>query len=237
MTDPDDIQSPSDTLNKLSTALSIVARGDPIVSLRSELDTRFRSIDTRFAAIDKATDLQHEDMVRVPTDIDKAVDALQSFLEAKLSQIDVRTEAVKGVISERLDGSVSLLNEKILSLSNITTQQFASINNTFAEKDKAVLVGLSAQKESAAAAQAASDAAISKMENNFTKLIEQGNNLLLEVRRNTELQMNEIKSRLDRGEGAHSGGRDVWGYVVGAIGILLTVGTLVVLILERMPAR
>jgi hypothetical protein len=86
----------------------------------------------------------------------------------------------------------------------VTAQQFKSVTDAFAEKDKAVSVGLSAQKESAAAQQSSNNAANNKMEENFTKLLDQGRDMLAEVRRNTELQINEIKSRVDRGEGKTS---------------------------------
>jgi hypothetical protein len=209
-------ESPSDMLNKLSQALTLVARGDPIVSLRAELQSKFDAIETRFGGIDQATKLQHEDMVRVPTSIDRAIDGLRDLVIAKvetsISQLggEVHTNlathagsynALEARINEKFDGAIAVVNEKITSLNNVTGQQFKSIVDTFAEKDKAVSVGLSAQKEAAAAQQNTNDTATKKMEDNFTKLLDQGRELLTEVRRNTELQINDIKSRLDKGEG------------------------------------
>lgn len=205
----EEVVTPSDMLNKLSEALIQVSRGDPIVALRNELQTQFKAIDTRFNGIDKATELQHEDTVRVPTLVDRAVGNLKDQLIAEIgvSIADVRGEIKTGFAgsTERFQGAIEVVNEKITSLANVTTQQFKSIDDKFAEKDKAVSVGLSAQKESAAAQQDSNNTATRKMEDNFTKLLDQGRDMLTEIRRNTDIQINDIKSRLDKGEGGSFG--------------------------------
>lgn len=202
----------SELLVKLSTALALISKGDPIVSLRTELGTKFESIETRFTAIDKATDLVHDEYVRVPTQVDRSVNALkevlQSHVECAINKLHGELTTNTTMISEKFNGSIDVVTEKINSLANVTTQQFISINDKFAEKDKAVSVGLSAQKESAAAQQDSNNTSTRKMEDNFTKLLDQGSELLKEVRRNTELQINDIKSRLDKGEGLSRGNYD-----------------------------
>jgi len=154
-----------------------------INNVEEKLKLQFNTIITRMDAADKAVDLVHSDFVRVPTLLDRAVENLERLL------------------NERLTGRIEIVVERIKSLGDVTTQQFASITNTFLEKDKAVSVGLSAQKESAAAQQTANMDATTKMEQNFTRLLDQGRDLLSEFRRNTEIQINDIKSRLDKGEG------------------------------------
>jgi hypothetical protein len=208
MPDQEALSHPNELLAKLATALTLISRGDPLVSLRTELETRFEGVDTRFDAIDRATELQHQDLVRVPTQVDRAVGALKDLLIAELQAAISETTGVINTNAantrEKFNGAIEVVNEKITSLANVTTQQFKSIDDKFAEKDKAVSVGLSAQKESAAAQQDSNNTATRKMEDNFTKLLDQGRELLTEVRRNTELQINDIKSRLDKGEGRTS---------------------------------
>ena len=228
--DEDEVLPPREILQKVSTALRLVARGDPLVSLRQELATRFDAIETRFAQNDKATQLVHDDYVRVPTQVDKAVEALRNLLEQKVAAstqvFDSRIEAtdkVVGRLQDTVDALPALIadqivrsgelidetikrngevtNERITSLADVTTQMFKSVNDTFSEKDKAVSVGLSAQKESAAATQDFNSAATNKMEENFTKLLDQGRELLAESRKNAEIQIADIKSRLDKREG------------------------------------
>src|ERR1700684_3736518 len=173
------------------------------------MDKKGDAIKARLKAMDKATRLLHDDFVRVPTVVDRAVGGLEKLLD------------------ERMNGQIQLVFERIKSLSDVTTQQFKSISDTFSEKDKAVSVGLSAQKESAAAQQPANTAANTKMEDNFTKLLDQGRELLTEVRRNTDVQISDIKSRLDKGEGHHQGTNDSW-LVIVAIGSLVVTAVAVI---------
>jgi hypothetical protein len=172
--------------------------------LRAELNIKFDSIHATLNAMEKAVTLQHDDLVRVPTDVQKTTSALRELMEAKQLFIDGKLDKIAEVFTEKISGMTSVVTERIKSLADVTTQQFKSIEDKFAEKDKAVSVGLSAQKESAAAQQSSNMDAQTKMESNFTKLLDQGRELLGEVRRNTELQINDIKSRLDKGEGKTS---------------------------------
>jgi hypothetical protein len=119
---------------------------------------------------------------------------LKEIVEIRLSASSDARVALHDLILAKLD-----------VLANVTSQQFISINDKFAEKDKAVSVGLSAQKEAAAAQQDSNTSATLKMEDNFTKLLDQGRELLSEVRRNTDVQISDIKSRLDKGQGQGEG--------------------------------
>jgi hypothetical protein len=242
------LSAPSDMLYRLQQALVQISRGDPIVSLRTELSAEFKSINVQIATIKDATILAHEDSVRVPTQIDRAIENLQDVLVGKIElahgTVDARLSGVREVFEtqfretakavellrsatdrfpeyvraevgrleklhgEMINGQFNIVLEKIQSLSNVTTQQFTSIKDTFSEKDKAVSVGLSAQKESAAAEKASSTLASAKMEENFTKLLEQGRVLQDETRKffdsqiaDSKTTINMLASRLDRGEG------------------------------------
>lgn len=189
-------------------------------------------IETRLDEGDKAVELLRATTDMIPERIFSAVTSLKSLIDSKFETVHEITQAIKvrveerqkiveasgeyiidlidekidGRISERIGGKVELLSEKINSLSNVTTQQLKSIDATFAEKDKAVSVGLSTQSASASAQQEANKEANRKMEDNFTKLLDQGRELLNEVRKNTDVQIQDIKSRLDKGEGRTSVG-------------------------------
>lgn len=105
-----------------------------------------------------------------------------------------------------------LHEEKFASIQAQVAIQFGAIATQFQERDKrteqlsladktAIAAALQAQKEAAGAQNESNAAANVKMETNFAKLIDQGQALLLEMRRNTEAQINDLKSRLDKGEG------------------------------------
>jgi hypothetical protein len=149
----------------------------------SIVDGKFQVIDTRLAGMDKAMGL-----------VQVQQNGWQDVINASVANLRVLHD-------EKFNGAIEVVNEKITSLANVTTQQFKNIDDKFAEKDKAVSVGLSAQKESAAAQQDSNNTATRKMEDNFTKLLDQGREIVAEIRRNTETQITDIKSRLDKGEG------------------------------------
>lgn len=255
----------------------VLPNPDPSLITTEQIDKAVANLEsrvmTRVDGMEKAIEVFHADLVRVPTLLDRSILGLRELLEARMNGQDAHVvrlqeqldhkldsrqtvvdaatdhvltlveEKIDGRISERISGRIDLLAEKIKSLSDVTTQQFKSIVDTFAEKDKAVSVGLSAQKESAAAQQASNTEATNKMESNFTKLLDQGRELLAEVRRNTELQINDLKlgvgslaARLDKGEGRTSGITEAdvnrarnSGLIFGLVGMVVAVVTLAIL--------
>jgi hypothetical protein len=114
--DEPEILSPSDMVNKLSVALVQISRGDPLVALRNELDMRFDAVETRFEAMDKATDLQHQDMVRVPTLLQQAIGGLRELLhqeiETKSSNIQGELNTIRAEMLEKFLGVAAQFNER-----------------------------------------------------------------------------------------------------------------------------
>jgi hypothetical protein len=205
-----EIQTPGDRdiLTKLSQALMQVSRGDPLVALRNEFQTELRSVHTRFAGIDTATKLQHEDMVRVPTDIDRAVGGLRAEMTARmegaLAKVDGKIDTAFAELEGKVDGHIAETKEK-----------FNGVNNQFGSNDKALTAALQAQEKQAIATNDSNTAASTKMEAGFAALIKQGQEFLSEVRKNfeaqiaelrksSEMQFNDIKSRLDVTQGKTS---------------------------------
>jgi len=151
--------------------------------VESKLDGMKEVIQTRLNGMDKAIELLQRTTDLIPTHIKDASITLQALVHERFTSVERRTEI-----------------------------QFDGIAVQFAERDKrseqlslsdktAVSAALQAQKESAASTNDSNAAANTKMETNFTKLIEQTQTLLQAVTRNTDDKINDIKSRLDKGEG------------------------------------
>ena len=139
-----------------------------------------------------------------------------------------------------------LIKTEIEVLSRVTDQRFSSIETQFEERDKrteqlsladktAIAAALQAQKEAAGSTNESNSVALAKMENNFTKLIDQGQTLLNSVAKNMDDKINDLKSRLDTGEGQNKGKTEgigtVGAVVVGAafiISMLVSVAALIV---------
>jgi hypothetical protein len=189
--------NPNEMLNKLQQALVIVSRGDPIIALRAELETKFEAIATKFSGIDKATDLQHQDLVRVPTQVDRAVDSLHQLLEKEI-QKNI------GILDGKVETSIAHLNGKIEKEIGVTTEKFTGVANQFSQNDKALTAALQAQEKQAIATNDSNTAASTKMEGGFSAMIRQQADILTEVRRTYDAQLTAINSRLDKGEGVTS---------------------------------
>jgi hypothetical protein len=176
---------------------------------------------------------------------------LHSLLNAKIDALTKQIELLQVEIDRRLAASAepiahlqALHDEKFKSLGAETDTKFLGVQTQFIERDRrteqlsladktAIAAALQAQKEAAGAQNETNAAANAKTETNFTKLIDQGQTLLLEVRRNTEAQITDLKSRLDKGEGRSKGLGDGWGYLVGAIGTIALIAAFVLEIMSK----
>ena len=189
---------------------------DPTPLTTAQLDRSIESlearIDARIDAMDKASRLLHEDFTRVPTEMDRRLGHLQELIFSKLDAV-----------------------------ARVTEQQFNAIGMRFEELDKrtaqlsaadktAIAAALQAQKEAASAQNESNTLATAKSEKNFAELIAQGQALLLEVRRNNEIQIGDLKSRVDKGEAHGKGVGDVWGWVVGGVGLLFGFASIIALV-------
>jgi hypothetical protein len=153
-------------------------------------ETNQKVIGTRLDAMDKAIELLQASAYKMPAFVKDQVDQLHSLTDERFSSID----------------------KDLQERDKRTQQSLDSINVQFAERDKrteqlsladktAIAAALQAQKEAAGATNESNGAALAKMENNFTKQIEAGQALVQSVSRNLEDKLNDLKSRMDRGEG------------------------------------
>ena len=184
--------------------------------LEGKITGGFGSVDSRLSGMDKAISLLQSLADRQPT----------------TSEVAMQVRALRDHHDEKFSSQGEQLRI-----------QFSGIAVQFAERDKrteqlsladktAIAAALQAQKEAAGAQNESNAAANAKMETNFAKLIDQGQSLLMEVRRNTEAQINDLKSRLDKGEGRVTGTVDVrkdhrndMGLLVSIAAVLIALGT------------
>jgi hypothetical protein len=172
-------------------------------------------LETRLAGMDKAIKLLQDSTDRMPQQMKDEVLQLRELHQEKFNSFERQSQI-----------------------------QFGGVQTQFAERDKrteqlsladktAIAAALQAQKEAAGAQNESNAAANVKMETNFSKLIDQGQALLLEVRRNTEAQINDLKSARDRGEGRAKGLGDGWGAILGSAGLLLGIGMMAIALLKH----
>lgn len=205
------VPNPDPTNRTIETLQRDIAAAREIVE--GKLDGKFEVVETRLEGMDKAIELLQAMTNKLPIYIKDEVNQLKELHDEKFTSVEDRSKI-----------------------------QFGGIATQFAERDKrteqlsladktAIAAALQAQKEDASAKNESNATATAKMENNFAKLIEQGQTLLLEVRRNTEAQINDLKSRLDRRDGGSmaeregtKGTRDNMSLIVAAAAVLIALG-------------
>jgi hypothetical protein len=141
------------------------------------------AILARLRAIEKAITLQHEDTVRVPTQIDREIKHLLDLVESRFE-----------------------------ALALLRNEQFAGIRLQFEERDKrteqlslasstAIAAALQAQKEAAGAQNESNAASIAKSEVAVTKQIDSILLRLSDMGAAFDAKLEDVKSRLDRSDG------------------------------------
>jgi hypothetical protein len=219
-------ESPTDKIDRFLGLLNLdetrrilTVTSEVLTGFRRELSIRDSSIDEHFLAIEKSIEVAHSDLVRVPTDVQKAVQALRELLEQVVATHSAdmigkfnATHDTVALLRHDMQDLPRQIDEKVAHLGSVSEEKFESIKAQFVEKDKAtdklsiadktaLAAALQTQKESALATSENSTAALNKMENNFTKLFEQQSATLAAIKQNSDEKINDVKSRLDRGEG------------------------------------
>lgn len=172
-------------------------------SIQKWIEASHAKIDVRLDAMDKATNLLHQDFVRVPTDMDRSIKHLHDLVQSQMNAI----------------------KEGMATLYRQWEQRQEVLNERFADRDRNIAIIFSERDKRAEALMRAQLDAITKMENNFTKLIEQGAETGAAGIKGVTDSLNDVKSRLDRGEGHFSGIGSSWGILIGAAGIVVAIFT------------
>jgi hypothetical protein len=174
-------------LNNLRDLLN--ARTDAIIQVNgSEARGLQKILETRIDAMDKATALLRENISVVPSEMDRQVSHLREFMVARIESTQVARD-----------------------------ERFHSIDLQFRERDTrtdqssrdskvAVDAALQAAKEAVGEQNKSSALAIAKSETATTKQIDQLQTLIQTNNDATNDKINDIKARLDRGDGITRGG-------------------------------
>lgn len=209
-----------------TNAKGVVPNPDPSLITAEAIDRRVENaekvIGARIDGMEKAVNVFQADLTRVPTQLDRAVEGLHDILNA-------RREGSIAVLEQRLSGmdraielfqkftdkQPDFVREQVLHLRELHEAGFESVKTQFMllkqateqldlANKTAIAAALQAQKESAGETQKSSQAAIAKSENSTAEAIKAltstFNSSIADVRR----QADELKSRLDRGEGRTS---------------------------------
>jgi len=174
---------------------------DPTVlttdQLRREITNTRQVIDVRIDSIEKAVLLLQTAIEKVPALIAADVSALRALQDEKFNSIQTQ-------FTER----------------DIRTEQAAR------DSKVAVDAALQAAKEAVGEQNKSSALAIAKSEAATTKQIDQITILIDTMRKGLDDKIDDMKERLTSIEGQKRGGHDAWGYVIGIMGLIVALGSL-----------
>jgi hypothetical protein len=205
--------------------------------LRAELVPRFEAVHARIEGMDKATSVLHDDFVRVPTLLDRAILNLRELIESEIDKTKaVSIERLGRIDTVFLAHSVAIETalkaqqksaqdaaEKMASemdkLAAVSAERFTRIDTQFIERDKrtdqlsladktAVAAALQAAKEAVGAQNTSNSIAIAKSESSTVESIKQLQTLFTSAIAGLNDKVNDVKSRLDRGEGTVVGTKE-----------------------------
>ena len=216
--DPDEILGPAELGRKLVIALRSVS--DPQALMQSIADrsntTLRNELTPRIDSIVEAIKVAHENFVRVPTDVQKSVTALQALLEQYIRASLATLQAEIWRELERIHGSTDKLSEVSDERFRSIAVQFTLLKQATEQLDiankTAIAAALQAQKEQAEETKRTSQTAIAKSEASTGEAIKALTSSTGEAIKalttnfNTaitgiEVRINDLKGRLDRGEG------------------------------------
>jgi hypothetical protein len=145
--------------------------------VKSAINDFRREIETRFDGMDKAANLLHEDYIRVPTLLDRAILSLRELME---TQIEVRRQEFVG---------------KVERLAAETIERFLGVAAQFSERDTRTDQRAGDTKLAVDAAFAAAKEATAKIEAGFTKQIDGMDGMINTKWQNSEDKIADVKDR------------------------------------------
>ncbi len=176
--------------------------------------------------------------------LDKAEKSIKESIESLHLEQKAGLDEVEERITARINGRRQEIDQQFLAARELTNEKFKSVETQFIERDKraeqtsqsdrsAIDAALTAQKEATEATNASNAAAIAKSEIGFTKQFDQIGQSIISSNKSVDEKIDDLKSRMDRGEGRSRGLGDGWGYLAAVLGILIAVVSLIVMVMRR----
>jgi hypothetical protein len=213
----DEILGPTELGRKLVVALRSVT--DPQALMQAIADREVRGLrnelTTRLDAMEKATSLWHDDLVRVPTDVQKAIESLEEIIDAKLitlSEVDNHSTAERGMVlahvnenvrstreylQSELIGNKQLYMEKFVAIEETIEVLKDTINDRFTQNDQNTEKAFNAAKQAVGERDASNAASANKSEKNLMDALGKLDDNVKTLSLTTSSQISANKSTLD----------------------------------------
>lgn len=129
--------------------------------------------------------------------------------------------------------TTAAVDQSVRELGKLTDEKFTSIDRRFQDKDKAVDAAFAAAKEAVAEQNKSNALSVTKSEAAFTKQIDGINSLFGQTTKATDDKFADLKDRITTIEGRSTGHGDIWGYIIGAAGLVVALLAVVAFVAKR----
>ena len=205
-------------------------------------------ITARLDGMEKAVEVFHADLTRVPTAVDRSILALRELLEARVSASEASIESINSSLNRRgqdirdqvihlqelITAELKQIDIKIDKIDSVSQERFTRIDTQFIERDKrtdqlsladktAVAAALQAAKEAVGAQNTSNSIAIAKSESSTVESIRQLQALFSTANEAMNEKINDVRSRLDRGEAGAGVGREKGRDIRDNIAVIISV--------------
>jgi hypothetical protein len=167
-------------------------------------------------------------------EIVREIGHLKALIGTRLDGIDAATELSRSIVN-RVPSEV---DRQVEHLKELQDEKFRSMESMIAQRfldnQKAVDAAFAAQKEAVAEQNKSIGLANDKSEVAFTKQQDALTVLLATTNRATDEKVNDLKARLDRGEGKTGGVASSYTFLIGGLLALAAVVTAIIAIVNHL---
>lgn len=147
-----------------------------------------------------------------------SVESLRDVIETRLEAMDKAIELLQKA-TDRFPAHVA---NEVGTLRQLHAEKFESIQVQFRERDTRTDQTSRDTKTAIDAALQAQKEAAGKSEVSFTKQIDQIGDLIGTMGKGFDDKVSDLKDRITMMESNKKGGSEVWGYLVGALGLVIS---------------
>jgi hypothetical protein len=183
--------------------------------------------------------------------LEKSIAALKELMEVRIKSLEETLGRLQREQDSHLEVVVAetkhlreLIGAEVGKLTCVTNEKFARIDMQLVERDKrndaqfialaeAAALALQAQKDLFNSHNEATAMAVGKSEKGMADSIQQLQALFDSDSRAKSEKIDDIRTRLNTGESRSKGAGDLWGYIIGGVGFVATIITIVILILNN----
>jgi hypothetical protein len=191
-------------------------------------------INTKIDGIEKAIEVQHEDLVRVPTLLDRAIGSQRELTDARFANIssdivqmrvllDVHEvlRQVPHITREAINQLHGLVESELSKLNSIMDERFRAVDEKFSELGTRTDQRAGDTKLAVDAAFAAANISTGKIEAGFTKSIDEQAKVIAVIAKNSEDKIADLKDRITTLESRGNGMAQFAGWIFAGVGMFV----------------